>query len=96
MDYKELIDELEYEADYQREVSEDFDLADSLQLAATAIETLLAERDAAVEHLSHGGSRCDCCAYNYHSIHDYPCKHCKETGGMIDYWEWSGTKKEED
>lgn len=84
MDYKELIDKLR---------EKDGCHCECIQ-ASDAIETLLAERDAAVEYLSHGGSRCGCCAYNYHSIHDYPCKHCKETGGMSDYWEWSGLKKD--
>lgn len=95
MDYKEQIEELRFLSGHVPEQMCDADGKDPLEKAADAIETLLAERDAAVEHLSHGGSRCNCCAYNYHSIHDYPCKHCKETGGMSDYWEWRGPQKED-
>lgn len=58
--------------------------------AADAIETLLAERDAAVKIISRGEKRCRACIYNDHGIHDFPCCHCRETGGMTDYWEWRG------
>lgn len=66
---------------------------DACDKSIDAIETLLTERDAAIEFLESSKNRCASCAYNYHSIHDYPCKHCKETGGMSDYWEWLGPQK---
>lgn len=92
MDYKELIESLEYEADFQREVREDLNLADSLQLAATTIKTLLAELDAAVEELSKRPHH-STCKYGEHC--DYisvitgrpDCYSCHE-------WEWRGPKKE--
>lgn len=101
MDYKYIIDWLRRVVEHGDEDPQEYCTnrcggCEVCDQAADAIETLLAERDAAVECLSHGGSRCGCCAYNYHSIHDSPCKHCKETGGMSDYWEWSGLQKKED
>lgn len=85
MDYKELIAEIR---------ESNIDCAASIEKWATAIELLLAERDAAIEDLKCGKSRCNSCAYNYHSTYDYPCRHCKETGGMSDYWQWRGPRKE--
>lgn len=97
MDYKELIERLKYYGtDYAtggnlgREI---MGTDDVLLDAATAIETLLAERDAAVEIISSGGKRCRACVYNDRGIHDFPCCHCRETGGMTDYWEWRGPQK---
>ena len=92
MDYKEPIEQLKnirflYADDGLK-------CASICKDAATAIETLLAERDAAIEFLKSTKNRCGSCAYNYHSVYDYPCKHCKETGGMSDYWKWRGPQKE--
>lgn len=83
MDYEKLIKRLRKYADFGAKlvVCED---------AATAIETLLAERDAAVKIISRGEKRCRACIYNDHGIHDFPCCHCRETGGMTDYWGWCG------
>lgn len=87
MDYKELIDELRMVASWN--ISDCYDCNQCVK-AATAIETLLAERDAAVKIISRGEKRCRACIYNDHGIHDFPCCHCRETGGMTDYWEWRG------
>lgn len=93
MDYKELIEELHFLSGHVPEQMCDDDGKDPLERAATAIETLLAERDAAVEIISSGGKRCRACVYNDRGIHDFPCCHCRETGGMTDYWEWRGPQK---
>lgn len=85
MDCKELIEQLRDE--------NNCNVLDYIEDAATAIETLLAERDAAVEIISSGGKRCRACVYNDRGIHDFPCCHCRETGGMTDYWEWRGPQK---
>lgn len=102
MDYKELIERLKYygttyaigenlgrEIDGTEEVMAD---------AATAIETLLAERDAAVSML-HG--ECRACKHNagWHNVGK--CTTCKhETDGPLlpkdqrgDNWEWRSPKK---
>lgn len=86
MDYKETIEAM-------RSTDVKVVLCHSLD-AADAIETLLAERDAAVENLKFsGGKRCRFCIYNDRSIHDFPCNSCCETGGMSEYWEWCGPQK---
>lgn len=93
MDYKYLIKLLRHTVEHGDEEPREYctnrcgkcELCDQ---AADTIETLLEERDAAIKFLKSSKIRCDSCAYNYHSIHDYPCKHCKETGGMSDYWKW--------
>lgn len=82
MDYKELIELLRDKSNC--------DVLDYVDDAATAIETLLEERDAAVEIISRGEKRCRACIYNDHGIRDFPCCRCRETGGMTDYWEWRG------
>lgn len=58
--------------------------------SADAIETLLAERDAAIEE-----SRGDCkkCRFTNFGEFDYPCFRCSQTGGKVDYWEWRGPQK---
>lgn len=48
MDYKELIERLENEVDFQREIEENVILASEIQSAIYAIKTLLAELDAAM------------------------------------------------
>lgn len=90
MDYKELIDVLRNQE--PRVVLEYIDDA------ATAIETLLAERDAAVEDLR---GECRCCTHNtgWHNVGK--CATCfHETRSMplqgfkrVDNWEWSGPQK---
>lgn len=47
MDYKELIDRLEDEVDFQREIEENMILASEIQSAIDAIKILLEELDAA-------------------------------------------------
>lgn len=51
------------------------------------IETLLAEREAAVEEM-HG--RCSKCKHFFSGILRSPCKYCCREGGAVDYWEWRG------
>lgn len=87
MNYKELITKFRQEADCIRR-NQLASWAAGFDLAADAIETLLAERDAAVEIISRGEKRCRACIYDDHGIHDFPCCKCRETGGITDYWEW--------
>lgn len=51
MDYKELIAKLEYQAETIRNMNCTTMSAEEFEFAATAIETLLAERDAAIVFL---------------------------------------------
>lgn len=85
MDYRELISRLRYSRVCSCDIEE----------AATAIETLMAELDNAMDLLHHNTNCCQSCYYNYRSINDFPCTHCKETGGMTDYWKWCSPKEEE-
>lgn len=80
MDYKELIKKLR-EKDGCR--------GECLQ-AATAIETLLAERDAAVKEL-HG--RCSKCKHFSSGLLEFPCTDCRFERGTSDHWEWRGPQK---
>lgn len=91
MDYKELIEELHFLSGHVPEQMCDDDGKDPLERAATAIETLLAERDAAMDDLN---GQCDKCKFLNISSHDFPCCHCIVTGGMNDYWKWRGIQKE--
>lgn len=101
MDYKELIKQLkEWNEQYVSEMCADdkfscYDLCDGKDCivcrAATAIETLLAERDAAVEEM-HG--RCIKCNHFSVGFLDYPCTDCRYEGGANDHWKWSGPQKE--
>ena len=52
-----------------------------------AIETLLAERDAAVEEM-HGS--CFKCKHFHIGILDFPCTDCRYEGRENDHWEWRG------
>lgn len=85
MDYKELISRLRHSRVCSNDIEE----------AATAIETLLAKLDNAMDLLHHNTNCCQSCYYNYRSINDFPCTHCKGAGGMTDYWKWCSPKKEE-
>lgn len=104
MDYKELIGRL-------RRVScvyadgKVFNAATGIE-AATAIETLLAERDAAVEDLR---GMCWCCANGKPLEKAGPlnrmtgCKHLAEAGVLAcggrnqkcQHWQWRGPQKED-
>lgn len=83
MDYEKLIKRLRKYADFGAKlvVCED---------AATAIETLLAERDAAVKEL-HG--RCSKCKHFSSGILEFPCTDCRFERGTSDHWEWRGPQK---
>lgn len=60
--------------------------------AADAIETLLAERDAAVETLRYMG--CDVCKYKKVDWSEEPCCSCHRVGGWKDGWHWRGPQEE--
>lgn len=77
MDYKELIYRLRYKMVCSDDIAE----------AATAIETLLAEREAVVAEM-HG--RCIKCKHFSVGILDYPCTDCRYEGGANDHWQWRG------
>lgn len=92
MDYKELIEQLKHCKSYKPK----YELQRTMIEAATAIETLLAERDAAVKDLRNGSmQRCRSCAHQECGVKDFPCFSCKDTGGFSDYWEWRGPTKGE-
>ena len=89
MDYKELIERLEYQAASIRD-------RNIFRDAATAIETLLAEREAAVKDIER------CCATCKHFLifhngctPDYDCDNpeCKNISGVNAGWQWRGPQK---
>lgn len=98
MDYKEQIEKLRFLSSHVPEQMCDADGKDPLEKAADAIETLLAERDAAIEML-HG--ECHACKHNagWHNIGK--CGVCvHETardsftpGKRTDCWEWCSPQK---
>lgn len=84
MDYKELIRLLRDESNC--------DVLDYIEDAATAIETLLGERDAAIKSLR---GVCGECKYHGSGFHRFPCDACSIRGtGLIDRWRWRGPQKE--
>lgn len=85
MDYRDLIDTMRN--------GDPLDIVVQAYWMADAIETLLKERDAAVEQLSDDCCRCCSCIYYNRTLNDYPCNHCKEAGGMTDYWQWRGPRE---
>lgn len=97
MDYKKQIADLLVEALYQRSRFSREMLACELEGAAASIETLLAERDAAVEDLR---GNCEFCA-NRGSIpagyfSSASCKYSQEwgtTGDVCPHWQWRGPQK---
>lgn len=91
MDYKELIKKLR-EQNQSLTAYNDLELAHCLEDAATAIETLLAERDAAVEDLTLCAS-CATCKYNEVSASDSPCAKCRKIKYKENLnWEWRGSQ----
>lgn len=83
-DYKELIARLKTQdlAIKNRKIPSIF------QNAADAIETLLAERDAAVNELKDRVG-CSSCAYFYDSILKDPCVSCRKESN----WKWRRPQK---
>lgn len=83
MDYKELIDELRMVSSW--ECSDCYDCNQCVK-AATAIETLLEERDAAVEDLKKFADAGEAC---------HLCKHlpCHPKNDHCIGWEWRGPEK---
>ncbi len=86
MDYKELIDELRMVASWN--ISDCYDCNQCVK-AATAIETLSAERDAAVEDLK---GRCGVCKHRgvclFDEQHRIGCA-VSNRG----HWQWRGPQK---
>lgn len=96
MDYKELISKFRSDADCIRKHNM-IGWADGYDLAADAIETLLAERDAALSILR---GECYACKYVFCGCMDEPCKSCKsfvgaKSGKERDSWELRGPQKED-
>lgn len=97
MDYKELIEELRMVASWDGIC---YDCNQCVK-AAAALETMLAERDAAVT-LTHG--KCYACKNKETKYSDEPCSLCKwgamrcmvPVAKLQDSWEWRGPQKEED
>lgn len=81
MDYKDLIRRLDDCGGF------DGDLLDD---AAEAIETLLAERDAALDEF-HG--LCSRCKHFHPGPLEFPCSDCRFEGGESDHWKWRGPTK---
>lgn len=93
MDYKELIEKLRGVFAARPGIYLAYVCCEE---AATAIETLLAERDAAVADMRRMGcKKCDVCKYAGSKGSDKsPCKHCCHSGGFDDCFEWRGPRKE--
>lgn len=111
MDYKELIGRYrlyatKWENGEQLLLNGEMRIQDTLREAATAIETLLAERDAAVEDLR---GLCWCCANGKKYENRLPwskattCEHMLELGVVArsggkckcQFWKWRGPQKGE-
>lgn len=88
VDYKELIERLKRQGSVT--TYKEKTICGDCKDAATAIETLLEERDAAAEEL-HG--RCSLCKYFHTGPLELPCTDCKFESGTSDRWEWRGPKK---
>lgn len=99
MDYKELIEELKgFSYWLGQSVPESHDIHPRVcDKAAAAIETILMERDAAVEDIER---RCETCKHFLVFFNgctpDYDCDNpeCRDSGANIG-WEWRGPKNEE-
>lgn len=96
MDYKEQADRYRnmanrWECGEQLLLNGELRIQDTLRESAAAIETLLAERDAAVEWLR--GS-CINCKNFYSSPQSSQCADCRFDCGTSDHWEWRGLQKE--
>lgn len=104
MDYKELLERLKYYGTTYaigENLGREIDGTDEVMAdAATAIETLLAERDAAVEMLR---GECHACKHNvgWHNVGKC-CTCIHETASPLipkeqcdDNWEWRGPQKED-
>lgn len=79
MDYRDLIDTLRH--------GDPLDIVVQAYEMADAIETLLKERDAAVEEIR---GQCDKCKYSDFGAFDFPCFRCSYT---VDYWRWRGPRE---
>lgn len=91
MDYKELIDKLRDSTDRWKQgapltLTEELRLQDALREAATAIETLLEERDDLRNQC------CETCKFNRRTA--VSCIECFFNGGCWYNWEWRGPQKE--
>lgn len=98
-DYKELISNLRwYAEEYKsgRTLGRAIIETEDVMLdAAKAIETLLAERDAAVEYLR---GECDYCVYADMDENENPCAKCSalyhvphsKNRDCRDHWQWHG------
>lgn len=93
MDYKEQIEELRFLSSHVPEQMCDADGKDPLEKAADAIETLLAERDAAVDGMR---GRCSKCKHFSVGVLHFPCTDCCFEVGTNDHWQWRGPQKEKD
>lgn len=85
MDYKDLVQRLNaYSAEYQYHGGITAEAAD-------AIETLIAERDAAIDALNYGG--CSTCKYQNLGYDSKPCMFCYQSRGTSGNWEWKGPQE---
>lgn len=92
MDYKELIEKLR-KHHQSMDAYNDLELAHTLEEAVAAIETMLAEREAAVEKMR---GNCDECVNANTPAQEYPCYFCHfsmygKNGDTKNYWKWRST-----
>ena len=83
MDYKELIERL-------RHTTCSGCMAGTMRDAATAIETLLEERDAAISEIQ---KDCSKCTYWGRLKTESPCRECWYSSGQEKNWRWRGNQK---
>lgn len=81
MDYNGIAQDLRTEAIHKTRLFGNRSLISQLNLAATAIENLLLERDAAIYDLRCFG--CKTCRHKGLRFNDEPCKFCKGTEGDV-------------
>lgn len=99
MDYKELIGRYRlyatrWENGEQLLLNGEMRIQDTLRDAADAIETLLEERDSAVEELR---GNCSACVHANISAESSPCYDCTWSAFCMsgsDNWEWRGRQKD--
>lgn len=91
MDYKKLVEDLRREAVNQQIVIWKVGPWSELEKAANAIETLLAERDAAVKDIA---KNCVLCSHFRNPNDSGICFDCWHVHGTSENWEWRGQQTE--
>lgn len=98
MDYKERIGHYRnmakrWEQGEQLLLNGELRMQDTLREAARTIETLLAERDAAIADIFQSSdSLCNVCKY-FPDDFSPICFNCTQIGGLNNNWQWRGPQK---